>query len=93
MGSGFVIAPDGKIATSLHVIRNLDRASVKLANGDVFDRLTVIAYDQRRDLAIVKIPAVDLVVIELADSRNAKLGSTVWALGSSRGCLAQLPEE
>jgi S1-C subfamily serine protease len=57
-GSGFLISADGRIATNVHVIRQTD--SVQLASGEVFDNFTVIAFDERKDIAIVKIPGFDL---------------------------------
>lgn len=50
LGSGFIISRDGKIATNLHVIRDLKTCSVQLANGDIFDSISVIAVDQQKDL-------------------------------------------
>src|SRR3954466_10252755 len=65
LGSGFIISKDGKIATNLHVIRDLKTASVQLASGEIFDSVSVLATDERRDLAIVQIASIDLPVLEL----------------------------
>ena len=63
VGSGFIISPDGKIATSLHVIQGLKSAGVQLANGDVFDSLLVLGFDERRDLAVIqRLPGFPLKV-------------------------------
>jgi S1-C subfamily serine protease len=42
LGSGFVVSKDGKIVTNLHVIRDMKTASVQLANGEVFDSVSVV---------------------------------------------------
>src|ERR1035437_5823615 len=55
LGSGFIVSKDGKIVTNLHVIRDMKTASVQLANAEVFDSVSVLAIDERRDLAVIRI--------------------------------------
>src|ERR1039458_10248195 len=55
LGSGFIVSKDGKIVTNLHVIRDMKTASVQLANREIFDSVSVLATDERRDIAIVQI--------------------------------------
>jgi hypothetical protein len=59
LGSGFIVAKDGKIVTNLHVIRDMTTASVQLANGRTLDSVFVLATDERRDLAIIHISGFD----------------------------------
>ena len=84
-GSGFVIAPTGVIVTSLHVLRNLRSALVQLSNGDVYDHIVVTAFDERKDIAILRIPAVDLPILELGDSETIRVGEEVVLIGSPLG--------
>jgi S1-C subfamily serine protease len=84
-GSGFVISKDGKVVTNLHVIRDLKTSSVQLANGEIFDSLTVLAIDERRDLAIVQIGGFDLPVLELGNSDALTIAEPVVVVGSPRG--------
>jgi hypothetical protein len=84
-GTGFLLSADGKIATSLHVIQNLDRAEVHLASGDVFDSVRVLAFDERRDIAIIQIPGFELPTIELGNSNEISVGDSVLAIGSPKG--------
>jgi S1-C subfamily serine protease len=85
VGSGFIIAKDGKIVTNLHVIRDLKTASVQLANGEIFDSMSVLAIDERRDLAILQVAGVNLPALESGDSDSLLVGEPVMALGSPRG--------
>lgn len=85
LGSGFIISKDGKIATALHVIRDLKTASVQLSDGKKFESLSVLAIDEEKDLAVVKIAAADLPVLELADSTALTVGEPVVVVGSPRG--------
>jgi S1-C subfamily serine protease len=53
MGSGFILSDNGKIATNFHVIKSCKSLAVRLSNGDVYDSTWVIAFDARRDLALI----------------------------------------
>lgn len=85
LGSGFVISADGKIATNLHVIRDMKSGGVQLASGEVFDSFKVLAFDDRKDLAIVKVPGFDLPTIDLGNSNDVRPGEAVMAIGSPQG--------
>jgi S1-C subfamily serine protease len=85
IGTGFIISTDGKIATNLHVIADLRRAGVELASGEKFDTFSVIAFDSRKDLAIIKIPGFDLPSLKLGNSNSLQVGEPVLVLGSSLG--------
>src|SRR5580658_8213348 len=63
LGSGFIVSKDGKIVTNLHVIRQMIAASVQMANGEIFDSVSVLAVDERRDLAVLQIAGFDLPVL------------------------------
>ena len=84
-GSGFIVDPSGTIVTSLHVIQELKTAAVRLANGDVYDRFTVRAFDSRRDLAVIQIAGFDLPVVDLGNSSTVKPGDSVILLGNPFG--------
>jgi serine protease Do len=85
LGSGFIVSKDGKIVTNLHVILDMKTASVQLANGDVFDSVSVLATDDRRDLAVVRIAGFNLPVLELANSDVITIGEPLVIVGSPHG--------
>jgi hypothetical protein len=85
LGSGFILSKDGKIVTNLHVIADMKTANVQLANGEVFDSISVLAADERRDLAIVQIAGFNLPVLDLGDSDLLTVGESVVIVGSPRG--------
>jgi len=84
-GSGFLISRDGRIATNLHVIRDLKSAGVQLASGEIYDSFAILAFDERKDLAIIKIAGFDLPYIELGNSNESRVGDSILVLGSPRG--------
>lgn len=84
-GSGFLLAPEGLVATSHHVLEGAHRAEVVLSTGDVFQVQHVAAADSRRDLVILRIAGFDLPVLRLGDSRDVEVGDPIVAIGSPLG--------
>ena len=84
-GSGIIISEDGKILTNFHVAAGADYISVKRRNGDTFDVLEVLDYDEGLDLAVVKIDAQGLPPAVLGDSDAARVGEDVLAIGNPEG--------
>lgn len=84
-GSGVVIDAAGVIVTNLHVIRGESRAAVKLANGDVYDDVSVVDVDERRDLVLLKIKAFGLTPAPIGNSDDVRVGDRVVVVGSPRG--------
>src|SRR6266849_3239711 len=85
LGTGFVVSGDGKIATNLHVVESLKNGGVQLASGEKFDSFAVLAFDARKDIAIIKIPGFDLPTVALGNSNNVQVGEPVLAVGSPLG--------
>ena len=85
LGSGFIVSKDGKIVTNLHVIRDMKTASVQLANREVFDSVSVLAVDEQRDLALIKVAGVNLTTLALGNSDTLSVGEPVVVVGSPLG--------
>jgi S1-C subfamily serine protease len=85
LGSGFIISSDGRIATSLHVIRDYKSGGVQLPSGDRYDSFAVLAFDERKDIAVIKIAAFDLPTLTLGNSNTIQVGEPVLALGNPHG--------
>lgn len=84
-GSGFLVREDGLILTNHHVIRQATSARVQLSTGDLYDRVAVLATDERRDLAVLKISGFALPILPLGNSDRVRIGSDVVAIGSPMG--------
>ena len=84
-GSGVIVDAAGVFVTNLHVIRGDTTASVKLANGDVYDDVSVVDVDERKDLVLLKIKAFGLVPAVLGNSDQEQAGDRVILIGSPRG--------
>jgi S1-C subfamily serine protease/regulator of sirC expression with transglutaminase-like and TPR domain len=85
LGTGFVIGADGLIATNLHVLGEARPIAVRFANGKNYDVETIHASDRKFDLAIIKIKARDLPVLELGNSDQLRDGQSVVAVGNPHG--------
>lgn len=84
-GSGFVVSADGKIVTNFHVISGARKGTVRLSNGDAYDSIDVIEIDQRRDLALIKINAVDLPTLPLGRSSALQVGEQLFVVSNPLG--------
>src|SRR3954454_13932108 len=80
-GSGFIARADGFIFTNFHVVEGADKISVKLKDGREFSG-RVVGTDEKTDVAVIKIDAKDLPVVELADSDAVKVGQFAFAIGA-----------
>jgi S1-C subfamily serine protease len=84
-GTGFVVSSDGRVVTNYHVIRSTKRASIALENGDIFDDVQVLDVDKRKDIALLKIKAVDLKPLTLGNSSAVQIGDTVYSVSNPLG--------
>jgi len=83
-GSGFIIDPDGYIATNRHVIADSDVITVILHNGLKYEADPVQA-DARCDLAVIKVDAEKLKPVEFGDLKNVKVNQWAFACGNPFG--------
>lgn len=80
-GTGFLVSPEGHIATVWSHLLDADTVAVVLHDGRrYFGR--VIGTDSRKDLAVVKIDATDLPHFDLSHSTSAGPGAMVLAFSN-----------
>lgn len=86
LGSGFIISSDGYIVTNNHVVAGADEVEVKLQGDDASYKAEIIGRDPETDLALIKVD-VDkkLPVLEFGDSKDARVGEWVVAIGNPFG--------
>ncbi|MDD4002241.1 MAG: trypsin-like peptidase domain-containing protein [Bacteroidales bacterium] len=80
-GSGVIINSDGYIVTNNHVVQDADSIQVILNDKRRY-KATIVGNDASADLAVIKIDAKDLPIIEFGDSDNTKIGQWVLAVGN-----------
>lgn len=80
-GSGVIISNDGYIITNNHVVQDADNIQVVLNDKRKY-KAKIIGNDPSADLAVIKIDAKDLPIIEFGDSDKTKIGQWVLAVGN-----------
>ena len=84
-GSGFIITSDGLILTNKHVVSDANAScSVIMADGKNYDA-KIQSTDPVYDLAVIKVDARNLPVVELGDSDQLNVGQWVIAVGNALG--------
>ncbi|MFA7172073.1 MAG: Do family serine endopeptidase [Kiritimatiellia bacterium] len=83
-GSGFLISKDGYILTNTHVVGDMDKITVKLADGREFPAQRIGA-DSRTEVALIKIEADDLPFLKTGDINQLEIGEWVIAIGTPFG--------
>lgn len=83
-GSGFLLTGDGFAVTNSHVVGGRDRLTATTSDGDQIDA-RVIGDDPATDLAVVRLLARDLPVVNLSEHSPLRVGQLVIAVGSPFG--------
>lgn len=84
LGSGFVISKDGYVVTNHHVIKGADEIIVRLSDRRELPA-KLIGSDKRSDIALLKVEAEDLPVLQTGSSKDLQVGEWVFAIGSPFG--------
>lgn len=97
-GSGVILSADGYIVTNAHVVTGARRVQVVLPEKQLDAKLQsilrprgkivgaqVVNLDLETDLAVLKIQATGLPVLELGNSDELRQGQLVFAFGSPLG--------
>jgi S1-C subfamily serine protease len=83
-GSAVVIAPDGFLLTSAHVVEGASGGEASFVDGRAM-RFTVAGADPLSDLAVLRADAQDLIPATLGDAGELQVGQLVVAIGNPHG--------
>jgi len=83
--TGVILSKDGVILAPLHAVKGAAAVQIRLANGEIFDRVELLGSDERRDVAALKISAGALPALTPGASATLALGSPVYAVTNSSG--------
>lgn len=85
VGSGVIVRSDGVLLTAYHVIKDAREVQVRLKTGETYDRVELVAVDERRDVAAIRIPAANLPALTVAPLDEARLGEPVFVVSNPSG--------
>ncbi len=85
-GSGVIMTEDGYIITNAHVISSAAAVTVTLSDGSSYPA-EIIGFDEKTDLGVLKIDAVDLPVAEFGNSDELRVGERVLTIGNPGGSV------
>jgi serine protease Do len=83
-GSGFIVSSDGYVLTNAHVVDEAEEVTVKLTDRREF-KAKVVGLDKPTDVAVLKIDAKSLPVVQLGNPKKLRPGEWVIAIGSPFG--------
>ncbi len=83
--SGVIVRTDGVLLTSYHVVKGATAVQIRLKNGEVFDNVQLVGFDERRDIAALRIPATGLDTVPIAGSSEVKPGEEVYVISNPEG--------
>ena len=84
VGSGVIVNSDGYILTNHHVVDGAIDIKVELTDNRTFTA-KLVGSDPPSDLAVLKIDAKDLPILQLGDSDKVRVGDPVLAVGNPLG--------
>jgi Do/DeqQ family serine protease len=84
LGSGVIIRADGYVLTNHHVIDGAEDIRVDLSSRETYSA-KLVGSDPPSDLAVLKISASKLPVLELANSDEVRVGDVCLAVGNPLG--------
>src|SRR4051794_16477286 len=85
-GTGFLVGSEGTIVTNDHVVDSAKRVIVRFGRDGGSIDADVLGTDPSSDLAVISIPKTEIPKgvkpLQFADSRNARVGDMVIAIGN-----------
>lgn len=85
LGSGFFIGDGSAIVTNFHVIAGASAVVVKTGSGQILHASSVYAFDDKRDLAILKVPTTNSHIARMGNSDKVVVGSPIVVIGNPEG--------
>jgi uncharacterized membrane protein required for colicin V production len=75
-GSGFPVAPSNLVVTNAHVVAGTTNHQV-ITNTGTKLRATVVFFDPKRDLALLRVPRLDVRALQLGEPSGARVNGAV----------------
>jgi S1-C subfamily serine protease len=89
-GTGFFVSTDGRVITNHHVVEGASQIEATLFDERSVPVLGLLAADERRDIAILKLRGDGFQPLTLGTSTTARVGDEVVVLGNPVGLSGSL---
>lgn len=80
VGSGVFIRGDGVLLTAYDLVRGAGEIQVRMANGETYDRVELVASDERRNVAVLRVYAIDTPFVAIGAIDESVIGMQVTAV-------------
>jgi hypothetical protein len=80
VSTGAIIRPDGILLTAYHAIKGAREVQVRLADGEIYDQVDLMGFDERRDVAALHFTASGLACFAGAPLEQALMGDKIHVL-------------
>jgi S1-C subfamily serine protease len=80
--TGVIIRADGIVLAPYHPLKGAQEVQVRLRDGEVYDQVNLIGFDERRDVAAVQIPASGLTALSGAAAEETQAGDKIHVLSA-----------
>jgi hypothetical protein len=85
MAAAISIKPEGVLLVPFHILKDAKEVQVRLKSGEIFDDVSLIAADERRDVAAIKIQTTDLPVSPSAAAEELRAGDNLIIVSHKPG--------
>ncbi len=82
VSSGVIVRSDGVLLALGHGLKDAKKLQVRLKSGDVYDQVQLIGFDERRDVAALRILASELPALTVISSAQVKTGTPVYVVSN-----------
>jgi S1-C subfamily serine protease len=80
VGSGVFVRSDGVLLTANSLVQGGRELQVRMANGETYDHVEVVASDERRNVTVLRINAINTPFVGVGITDEAAVGAQVRAL-------------
>ena len=80
VGSGVFVRADGVLLTAYSLVQGGRALQVRLANGETYDHVELIASDERRNVSVLRIDAINTPFVGVGVTDEASVGVQVRAI-------------
>ncbi|HEV2764096.1 MAG TPA: serine protease [Pyrinomonadaceae bacterium] len=85
VGSGVFVRADGVLLTAYDPVRGAREVQVRLADGETYDRAELVASDERRNVAALRVPATRTPFVVVGTASESDVGARVHAVFNAGG--------